>query len=434
MKPAQLSLCYLILIFVILSGSGCHFENTGSESHQESQWTDRFDNFKDWGIYRGDKKGNAYSELSQINIENVHQLELAWEYQTRELRPPGMQSNPIIIDGLMYLADPEMNLVALDAATGEEVWLFNPDDYHDEDITRGQLLRAVVFWEDENENNQRIFHFVRDFVFAVDPLSGEIIDSFGQNGFIDLKEHHVWDPEVLADGQISITSPGITYQNYVIWSARNREGNVAAPGNIHAFDAMTGEFQWVFHTVPLEGQYGYETTEWEEGMIYGANNPWGGFTVDEERGWVFAATGQTAPAFIYGGSRKGENLFANSILALDATTGERIWHFQTICHDIWDYDLPPPPALVTINSDGEYRDVVVQTGKQPSMFILDRDTGEPVFPVVDKPVPAFQGVPGEQPCETQPWPLKPEPLVRTSMYESDISRITPESYEFVRKG
>ena len=436
MKKNQITNLYLIFILpVLLLSYGCGDKDTfaeATEAKEEARWKDRLDNFTDWGIYRGDKLGNQYSELSQINTENVHLIEPVWEYQTRELVRPGMQSNPLIIDGLMYFADPSMNLVALDAATGKEAWLFDPREYYDSTITKGQLLKAQTYWEDANGNNKRIFHYVRDIVFAVDPQSGDIIESFGENGMLDLKNNHVWSVEDL-EGQIQVTSPGITYGNYLIIGSKVGEGNVSAPGDIRAFDTMTGEFKWVFNTVPLEGQFGYDTWEWEEGMIYGGANPWGGFTVDEERGWVFAANGSGAGMFISGASRKGDNLFANCVLALDATTGKRIWHYQVIRHDIWDYDIPPPPMLATIKQEnGELRDVVVQTGKLPVMFVLDRETGEPVFPVIDMPV-STKAVPGEQASPTQPWPLKPPPLVRTQMFESDISRITPESYEFVLK-
>lgn len=389
------------------------------------------EDFKDWKVFRGDQRGYQYSGLSQINTENVHLLKPAWTYKVRNVVPPGMQSNPIVIDGLMYFADNEMNVVALNAATGEEVWLFDIDAHTGEDI--GGSVRGLTFWEDENGDNDRIFHYVTDRVYAIDAKTGRIIESFGRKGEIDLNENH----RVPADdvrGLISMTSPGMVYKNFLIVPVRSGEGNVGISGDMRAWDALTGEFRWVFHTVPMKGEFGYDTWEWEENMMYGGANAWSGITVDEDRGWIFAATGSGAGEFIYGGSRKGDNLFANCVLALDATTGERKWHYQVIRHDIWDYDLPPPPQLVTINyDDGTSRDVVIQTGKHGTIFVLDRDTGEPIFPVVDKPVPSFPGVAGEQPSATQPWPLKPEPIVRTSMYESDITRITPESHAFVLK-
>ncbi|MEX0906530.1 MAG: c-type cytochrome [Balneolaceae bacterium] len=395
-------------------------------------WTDRLNNHTDWATYRGDKSATHYSALNQVTSENVDQLELAWTYEAKSLSGPGMQSNPIVIDGLMYFADNDLNLIALNAATGEETWVFDAAEVYGDDYpVSGQLLKGVVYWEDENGENERIFHFTRDLIWAVHPKTGEVIESFGDNGYIDQKYNHVWDYEDL-DGQIEVTTPGVTYGNYLVVGSKVGEGNTVAPGNIRAWDTLTGEYQWTFHTVPLQGQYGYETWEWEDDMIYGGANPWGGLSVDEERGWVFAATGSAAGEFFYGGSRKGSNLFANSVLALDATTGERIWHYQVLCHDIWDYDLPPAPVLATVtHEDGSKRDVVVQTGKHPTMDILDRDTGEPLFPVINKPVPT-DGAPGEQPCETQKWPLMPEPLVRTSMYESDITQITPESHEYVK--
>ncbi|MEX1269180.1 MAG: c-type cytochrome [Balneolaceae bacterium] len=420
---------YIIAILFVTIGYGCQ-----SEGHDRggTGWIDRLNNSTDWATYRGDKSATHYSALNQITNENVDQLELAWTYEARSLSGPGMQSNPIVIDGLMYFADNDLNLIALNAATGEEIWVFNAAEVYGDDYpVSGQLLKGVVYWEDENGENERIFHFTRDLIWAVHPKTGEVIESFGENGYIDQKYNHVWDYEDL-DGQIEVTTPGVTYGNYLVVGSKVGEGNTIAPGNIRAWDTITGEYQWTFHTVPLEGQYGYDTWEWEDGMIYGGANPWGGLSVDEERGWVFAATGSAAGEFFYGGSRKGENLFANSVLALDATTGERIWHYQVLCHDIWDYDLPPAPVLATVtHEDGSERDVVVQTGKHPTMDILDRDTGEPLFPVVNKSVPT-DGAPGEQPCETQKWPLMPEPLVRTSMYESDITQITPESFEYVK--
>lgn len=388
----------------------------------------RLDNFTDWGIFRGDKKGTQYSELDQINDKNVHKLEKVWEYQyDGPAERPGIYSNSIVVDGLLYFNTPRMHTVALNAATGEEVWKFDPAVYNDGKIIRSRS-RGLVYWEDENGNNKRIFNSVRDRVYALDAKTGKLIEPFGQdeNGkFIDLRRDLPIPPE---QADVEITSQGVVYKNFLILPGRQPEGNSGTPGDIRAYNALTGKFEWIFNTIPLPGQYGYDTWEWEEDMIYGAANPWGGLTVDEERGWVFAATGSAAGEFIYGGSRKGDNLFANCVLAIDATTGKRIWHYQLIRHDIWDYDLPPVPMLLTTTTEKGERDVVVQMGKMPIMFVLDRDTGEPVFPVVDMPVPSFKGVPGEEPVPTQPWPLKPPPLVRTAMYEADITDITPESH------
>ncbi|MEX0906523.1 MAG: PQQ-binding-like beta-propeller repeat protein [Balneolaceae bacterium] len=391
--------------------------------------TDRLDNFTDWAIYRGDKKGHQYSDLDQITAQNVHLLEPAWEYQHGDPDRPGIYSNPIIIDGLLYFNTPQMNTVALNAVTGEEVWRFDPSVYNDGEVVRSRS-RGVIYWEDEDGNNQRIFNSVRDRVYALDAKTGELIEPFGQQAnslFIDLKQDLQVPPELAS---IEITSQGAVYKDYLIIPGRQPEGNTSTPGGIRAYNALTGEFEWIFNTIPLEGQYGYDTWEFEENMHYGAANPWGGVTIDEERGWVFAATGSAAGEFAYGGSRKGENLFSSTVLALDATTGERQWHYQVIRHDIFDYDLPPAPILATINKDGEARDVAIQLTKMGFIFVLDRDTGEPVFPVVDVPVPASK-VPGEEAHPTQPHPVLPPPLIRQGFYETDLTDITPESYAHV---
>ena len=421
-------LLLMLAIAFVLPGCSTKQDDDQPPREQAGHTRSRLDNFTDWGIYRGDKKGTQYSELAQINAENVHLLEKAWEYQYEgKAEGPGIYSNCIVVDGLLYFNTPRMHTVALDAATGEQVWIFDPAAHNDGKVIRSRS-RGLVYWEDENGNNKRIFNSVRDRVYALDARTGKLIEPFGQldnSKFIDLRQNLPIPPE---QADVEITSQGVVYKNYLIIPGRQPEGNSGTPGDIRAYNALTGKFEWIFNTIPLEGQYGHDTWEWEDDMIYGAANPWGGLTVDEERGWVFAATGSAAGEFIYGGSRKGENLFANCVLALDATTGERKWHYQVIRHDIWDYDLPPAPMLVTTTTEKGTRDVVVQMGKLPLLFVFDRDSGEPVFPVVDMPVPSFKGVPGEQPHPTQPWPLKPAPLVRTAMYESDITDITPESH------
>lgn len=413
----------LFLLLTLFFVYGCETDNSNRDNSPDTGWTDRLDNFTDWGIYRGDKKAIQYSTLNQIHAENVHQLEPAWEYNHGNPEGPGIYSNPIIVDGLLYFTTPRVNAVALNAATGEEVWKFDPAEYSNGEIFNGRN-RGVVYWEDEQGENRRIYNFVRDRVYAVDAKTGTLIENFGENGFIDLRKNLPVDPETAS---IEVTTPGIVYQNYLIVSSRVPEGNDSTPGDIRAYNALTGEFEWIFHTVPLEGEYGYDTWEHEEGMQYGGANAWGGLTVDEERGWVFAATGSAAGEFVYGGSRKGRNLFSSSVLALDATTGERQWHYQVIRHDIFDYDLPPAPILATIDKGEEKRDVVVQLTKMGLTFVLDRESGEPVFPVVDLPVPAST-VPGEEAWPTQPFPLLPPPLVRLQVLESDLTDITPESH------
>lgn len=374
-----------------------------------------------WPVYRGDPKANQFSPLAQIHAANVHRLQPVWEYHTGDAsQTSSMQVNPIVVDGLMYFSTPTLRAVALDAVTGREAWVFDPS-VHAEDgkVFRGRS-RGVTFWE--GPEGKRIFHFVKDRVYALDAASGMLIESFGTGGFIDLRENLGVDPSTAS---IEVTSPGIVYRNFLIVGSRVPELQKSTPGHVRAFDTVTGAFEWIFHTIPQEGEFGYDTWEWVEGQTYGGANPWGGFSMDEDRGVVFFATGSPTQDF-YGGDRKGANLFGNSVLALDATTGERRWHFQTVHHDLWDYDNPSAPILVTLGEGADARDAVVQLTKMGLTFVLDRDTGEPLFPVVEIPVPPSD-VPGEQTWPTQPFPVKPAPLVRLSLTEADLTNITPEA-------
>ncbi|HEX6893402.1 MAG TPA: family 16 glycoside hydrolase [Chryseolinea sp.] len=386
----------------------------------KSQATDKYDNYTDWAIYRGDKRSNQYSELAQINAANVATLVPVWEYHTGDPNGPSMYSNPIIVEGLMYFTTPRLDAIALNATTGEQVWKFESSQYNEgKKIFRGRS-RGVTYWE--GAEGKRIFHFVNDRVFGLDAKTGELIKSFGQGGFIDLKQDLGVDPAIAS---IEVTTPGIVYKNFLIVTSRVPEEYNSTPGHVRAYDAITGEFKWIFHTIPQKGEFGYDTWNFVEGEMYGGANPWGGFSVDEKRGWVFFATGSPANDF-YGGYRKGTNLFGNCVIALDATTGKRQWHYQTVHHDIWDYDNPAAPILVTIQSGDSTRDAVVQLTKMGLTFVLDRDTGQPLFPVQEIAVPPST-IPGEEAWPTQPFPLKPPPLVRLSLDESDLTNVTPES-------
>ncbi|QHT66926.1 DUF1080 domain-containing protein [Rhodocytophaga rosea] len=384
-------------------------------------YRDRLDNYRDWSIYRGDKKANQYAELAQIHAANVHKLEKVWEYHTGDFKGPSMYSNSIIVDGLLYFTTAKLDAVALDAATGKPIWVFESAIHNEnKQMFRGRS-RGVTYWE--GKEGKRIFHYVNNRVYALDANTGQLITSFGKGGFIDLRQ----DIDVEAStASIEVTTPGIVYKNLLIVTSRVPEEYNSTPGHVRAYDAVTGVFKWIFHTIPQKGEMGYDTWEWVEGEVYGGANPWGGFSLDEERGWVFFATGSPANDF-YGGFRKGMNLFGNCVIALDAETGERKWHYQTVHHDIWDFDNPPAPILVTLKSGKTTRDAVVQLTKMGLTFILDRDTGEPLFPVVEMPVPASK-IPGEQAWPTQPFPLKPPPLVRLSLHEADLTKVTPESH------
>ena len=374
----------------------------------------------DWPVYRGDPKGNQYSALAQIHAGNVHRLERAWEYKTGDANERStMHVNPIVVNGVMYVTTASLKAVALNAATGREIWSFDPARHNNGNVVRLRN-RGLVYWK--GAEGERIFHFVRDRAYAVDARTGELISSFGSNGFIDLRQNLGVDP---ASAVIEMTSPGAVFKNVLIIASRVNESYDASPGHIRGYDTVTGALKWTFHTIPREGQAGHDSWKWVKGENYGGANAWGGVTIDEQRGWVFAATGSATEDF-YGGFRKGDNLFANSVLALDAITGERKWHYQTVRHDIWDYDNPPAPILVTIGSGPAAKDAVVQLTKMGFTFVLDRDTGKPLFPVQEVPVPRST-VPGEETAPTQIVPLKPQPLVRQTVTEADLTNITPEA-------
>ncbi len=377
----------------------------------------------DWPVYRGDPAGTQFAPLAQIHAANVHRLRPVWEYRTGDATArSNMHTHPLVVDGTMYVTTPSMRAVALDARTGRERWTFDPARHNNGTVIRLRN-RGVTYWR--GADGARIFHFVRERVYALDAATGELITTFGKNGFIDLRENLGVDP---ADVFVEMTSPGAIYKNLLILGSRVNESYDAAPGHIRAYDTITGELKWIFHTIPRDGEPGAETWRRVPGENYGGANAWGGVTIDEKRGWAFVATGSPTEDF-YGGFRPGENLFGNCVLALDATTGERKWHFQTVHHDLWDYDNPPAPVLVTLTTGGTRRDVVVQLTKMGFTFVLDRDTGAPVFPVHEMPVPK-SNVPGEQAHPSQPVPLKPPPLVRQGMTEADITNLSPGARAF----
>jgi len=415
----KISFGFLLILSIALFLS-CGKPAAEKENSSPQSEADRYDNYTDWAIYRGDKKSNQYAELAQINATNVHKLQPAWEYHTGDPNGPSMYSNPIIVDGLMYFTTPRLDAIALDAVTGKEVWKFVSSEHESgKKVFRGRS-RGVTYWE--GDAGKRIFHFVNNRVYALDAQTGHVIPAFGKSGYIDLRHNLAVDSSIAS---IEVTTPGIVYKNFLIVTSRVPEEYNSTPGDVRAYDAVTGEFKWIFHTVPREGEFGHDTWQWVDRESYGGANPWGGFSLDEKRGWVFFATGSPANDF-YGGFRKGTNLFGNCVVALDATTGKRIWHYQTVHHDIWDYDNPPAPILVTLGKGDERKDAVVQLTKMGFTFVLDRETGEPLFPVQEIPVPPSR-IPGEEAWPTQPFPLKPPPLVRLSLNEADLTGVTPES-------
>lgn len=389
----------------------------------------------DWPTYGGNPAGNRYSPLTQINRQTVARLQPAWTFDTGENNNPSgkgmdIQCQPIVVDGVLYGTTPRHQLFAIDAATGRQRWRFNP--YADPaKQPRFHPLRGVAYWADGSD--KRILYSSGPELYAVNATTGALIRSFGTNGAVDLHEG-LGDAKTLghetANLSIRNTTPGVVFGDLIIVGSAVSEGGDAPPGNIRAFSVRTGKLAWVFRTLPLPGDYGYDTWMPDSYQKLGGANCWAGMVVDEKRGIVFAGTGSPSVDF-YGGDRAGQNLFANCVIALDAQTGKRIWHFQTVHHDLWDRDLPCPPNLLTVTHNGQKIDAVAQATKDGYVFVLDRETGKPLFPVNEVPVPTSPALPGEQPWPTQPVPTKPAPFCLQTVAEATLTDRTPEARAYV---
>ncbi|MEM1135963.1 MAG: PQQ-binding-like beta-propeller repeat protein [Bacteroidota bacterium] len=380
----------------------------------------------DWPISLGDKASSQFIAADQINTENVNQLQVAWTYSTKDKSEDNrsqIQCNPIIVDGVMYGSSPKLKVFALDAATGTQKWLYKPN-FEDESGLNNN--RGVTYWQDGND--KRILFTAGPKLFALNAETGELIASFGEKGIASLKAGLGNDDNKF---YVVSTSPGIIYNDLLIMGTRVSESANAAPGHIRAYNVRTGEVAWIFHTIPHPGEYGYETWPEDGWQRLGGANSWAGMSLDEERGMVFIPTGSASFDF-WGGNRKGENLFANCILALNAETGERMWHFQTVHHDIWDRDLPCPPNLITIEKDGEKIDALSQATKSGFLFVLNRETGEPIYPIEERPVPVSD-LKDEAAWPTQPFPLKPQPFSRQKFTEEDINTLFPEYIDSLKQ-
>jgi quinoprotein glucose dehydrogenase len=389
----------------------------------------------DWPAYGGNKAGNRYSPLTQINLENVSKLKLAWSYDTGENKDPDergsdIQCQPIVVGGVMYGTTPRMKLFAADAATGKEIWKFDPFDVPGKK-PEFHAIRGVLYWEDGDD--KRILYAVGADLYAIEASTGKRIKDFGKDGAVDLHEG-LGDSTTFGHDvnklSVAITTPGVIYKDLLITGSRVSEESDAAPGYIRAFNVRTGKLAWTFHTIPQPGEYGYETWPKDAYKKFGGANCWAGLVLDEKRGIVYTGTGSTSVDF-YGGDRAGKNLFANCVLALDAATGKHVWHFQTVHHDLWDRDLPCPPNLITVKHNGRMVDAVAQATKDGFIFVFDRDTGKPLFPVNEVPVPTSPALPGEQPWPTQPVPTKPAPFAMQELTEDNITNRTPEARAYV---
>ncbi|GAB3988506.1 hypothetical protein GCM10028807_11310 [Spirosoma daeguense] len=367
-----------------------------------------------WSEYLGGPDRNHYSTLTQINPQNVNKLQVAWTYATPDSGQ--IQANPIIVDGILYGVTPTVKVFALDAATGKEIWRTG-----DSLKAWYSTCRGVTYWE--SGDDKRILYTVGPMLCALDAKTGKPIPSFGDNGRADL---HQGLGESAKDKFVISNTPGTLFEDLLIMPSRVSEDVGGAPGHIRAFNVRTGKLAWVFKTIPHPGEIGYDT--WPKNAYknpdIGAANNWSGMAVDRKRGILYVPTGSPSYDF-YGGNRTGQNLFANCLLALDARTGKRLWHFQAIHHDIWDRDFPAPPNLITVTQNGKKIDAVAQVSKQGHVFVFDRVTGKPLFPIKEVPVPKSD-IPGEVTWPTQPIPQKPAPFARQVMTEADINPYTTD--------
>jgi quinoprotein glucose dehydrogenase len=379
---------------------------------------------KDWPAYGGGPGGTHYSKLSQINRDNVKKLKVAWTFDTGDAQEgvrTELEATPIKIGETLYLISPKVRLFALDAATGKQKWMFDPSDGRK--VIGSTRNRGISYWTD-GQGDQRIFVSMRQYLYAIDAETGKPISSFGDKGKIDLREGLGHEGEGLSVG---LSTPGTVYKDLLICGSIVAEQLPAYPGDIRAFDVRTGKIRWQFHTIPHPGEFGYDTWPKDAWKNSGAANNWAGLSLDVPRGILFVPLGSAASDY-YGADRPGNNLFSDSLVALDANTGKRLWHYQAVHHDIWDRDLNAPPTLVTLHKDGKTIDAVAQTTKSGFVFVFDRVTGKPVYPIVEKKYPASD-IPGEWTSPTQPLPVAPPPFARQRIDEKDLTTRTPKAHE-----
>jgi quinoprotein glucose dehydrogenase len=362
---------------------------------------------KTWMDYGGGPDASHFVALDQINKSNVSQLEVAWIYPTGDGR--SYLFNPIVVGNVMYVLARNSSLVALDAATGREIWIH--------ENLPGLTTRGIAFWESKDRKDRRLIFTMNDFLEEIDARTGKSILTFGDNGLVNLKEALGRDPKTIA--RIQPNTPGRVFENLIMLGSATGEGYLSPPGDLRAYNVITGKMIWTFHTIPHPGEVGYETWPKDAWKYSGGTNTWGEITVDEKRGIAYFPTGSPTYDY-YGADRLGSNLFANCLLALDARTGKRLWHFQMVHHDLWDYDATAAPQLITVRHEGKRIDAVAQSTKQGFLFVFDRVTGRPLWPIEERPVPKSH-MPGEQAWPTQPYPTVPPPFARQKMTPDDVN-------------
>ena len=369
-----------------------------------------------WDNLAGPDSSN-FVDLDEIKKSNVGQLEVAWFYP---YATPGF--NPVVVDDVMYVLGRNNSLIALDATTGKELWIHEG--------LGGIVSRGINYWQSADGKDKRLLFSINSFLQAIDAATGKSVLTFGENGTVDLR---IGLARAEQAGRIQSNSPGKIWKNLIILGSAAGESFIAPPGDIRAYDVVTGQKVWQFHTIPQPGEFGYDTWPKEAYKYVGGANNWGSMSVDEERGIVYVPTGSANYDF-YGADRIGQNLFANCLLALDAKTGKRLWHFQTVHHDLWDFDNVAAPQLVTVRHNGRKVDAVALAGKTNFLYVFDRVTGKPLWPIEERPVPKSE-MPGEKAWPTQPWPTKPAPFGRMTFTVDDVSPwlATPEQYEAMKE-
>jgi quinoprotein glucose dehydrogenase len=363
--------------------------------------------YKTWKDYGGGPDSSHFVDLKQIDKSNVNQLEVAWSYPTGDQR--SYVFNPIVVDNVMYVQARNSSLVALDAVTGKEIWIH--------ENLPGLATRGIAFWESKDRKDRRLIFALNNYLQEIDARTGKSILTFGSNGLVDLRQGLGRDPRTIV--RIQPESPGRVFENLILLGSSPGEAYLSGPGDIRAYDVRTGKMAWSFHTIPHPGEEGYDTWPKDAWKYAGGTNTWGEITVDEKRGIAYFPTGSPTYDY-YGADRTGSNLFGNCLLALDARTGKYLWHFQMVHHDLWDYDNNAAPQLITVRQNGRSIDAVSQATKQGFLFVFDRVTGKPLWPIEERPVPK-SNMPGEQAWPTQPYPTVPPPFARQSMTADDVN-------------
>ena len=366
--------------------------------------------YKTWAEYGGSQDSAQYSALDQINRSNVSRLEIAWVYPTGDGRKYFF--NPLVVDDLVFVMAKNNSIVALNAATGKEVWTYAS-------LQRTSLItdRGINYWESKDRSDRRLLFASNNVLRAIDARTGKPIPTFGKDGGVDLREGLGRDAATLR--LVQSTTPGKVFENLLILGSATNQGYGSAPGDIRAFDVRSGALVWTFHTIPHPGEFGYDTWPKDAWKTVGGANVWGEFSIDQERGILYAPTASPKYNF-YGADRIGAGLFGDCILALEARTGKRIWHFQTTHHDIWDYDDATAPKLLTLRHNGRNVDAVAEVGKTGFLWVLNRVTGEPLWPIEERKVPQTD-MHGEQTWPTQPFPTMPPPFARQKFTVDDLS-------------